>query len=261
MTAFAVGTSIARRKFNVVHCVVESNSKPMKALLLPLMIATVPAMATGKLFVVVHTTDAVVKNYVCSDGLNGTENGTVVRSSMASQGSFVWHAVGGTAPYTVVSGPAQGNMGGCITVMDAEGQTATGCGVVGVVKVDVPFNCETNELMPSTPTKRHSEVNKPATEAQSGPTTGPVKPVSNDPVEVTTGTTTGGVTTTKTPVRNPGPTHRHKPTSKSPNRDGTHRPTGNTIGTHTTSNGTTKPNNGNTGGSNGSSGTTSPPRQ
>jgi hypothetical protein len=235
--------------------------QPMKALLLPLIIATVPAMATGKLFVVVHTTDAVVKNYVCSDGLNGTENGTVVRSSMASQGSFVWHAVGGTAPYTVVSGPAQGNMGGCITVMDAEGHTATGCGVVGVVKVDVPFNCETNEPMLTAPPKRDKEVKKPTTEAKpDGPTTGPLEPVSNDPVEVTTGTT-GGVIGTKTPVRNPGPTHRPKPTSKSPNRDGTHRPTGNSMGTHTTSHGTTKPNNGNTGGSNGSSGTTSPPRQ
>lgn len=235
----------------------------MKALLLPLMIATVPAMATGKLFVVVHTTDAVVKNYVCSDGLNGTENGTVVRSSMASQGSFVWHAVGGTAPYTVVSGPAQGNMGGCITVMDAEGQTATGCGVVGVVKVDVPFNCETNEPMLAAPPQRDKEVKKPASESKAPPTTGPFDPVSNDPVEITTGTK-GGVTTTKTPVRNPGPTPRPRPTTKTPNRTVTPRPSGNTTITHGTGNtnhGTRTPNNGNSGGNGGSSGTTSSPRQ
>lgn len=236
----------------------------MKVLIFPLLIASIPAMATGTLFVVVHTTDAVVKNYVCSDGLNGTDDGPVVRSSMDSQGSFIWHAVGGTAPYTQISGPSQGSMGGCVTVMDAEGQIATGCGTVGVVKINVPFNCGTNEPLPIPPAKRDQEEKKPGTEAKLRPTTGPLDPVSNDPVEVTTGTTTGGVTGTKTPVRNPGPTHRPKPTTKTPDRTGTQRPTGNNSGTHTsgsTSPAATRPSTGNTGGTGGSNVTSTPPRQ
>ena len=232
----------------------------MRKLILPLLIVTVPAFATGKLFVVVHTTDAIVRNYVCSNGLDGTDNGILVGSAMASSGSFIWHAVGGVAPYRVIS-PVNSAMGGCITVMDAEGETATGCGTVKVKRINIPVNCENgNQPLPA-PAKA-KEVKKPQGEVVPTDSMGPVTPVTNDPVELTT---KGGAVDTKTPVKRnptttPAPTprpHGSAPVNREPLKGngqsiGTH--SGTTITRPSVPRGTT-----NTGGSGTNNGTTVTP--
>lgn len=240
----------------------------MRTWLLPLALLPLSVIAEGKLFVVVHTTDAVVNNYVCSLE-DGTGEAVVVKQTMASSGHFYWHAVGGVAPYTVIS-PANGTMGGCVTVRDAEGNVATGCGVVGVKQVEIPFNCA-NEDDPATPVKRdrNKPVRTPATTEAPTPK-GPVTGVTNDPVEDPPPVTNGGDGTTVRPVDRtpmPDPGTRPDPTGKKPmNRVPPHKVhgQGGSMGvqgggiTHTTTAPRAVPNTGGGGTGSGGGATTSP---
>ncbi len=116
----------------------------MRILTFPLMLAVLPALATGpeKFFVVIHAQDKVVTQYVCTRShLSGED--LVVRTKVTQQGSFNWHVVGGTAPYTVVKDQRTGPEG-CITIMDATGQTTTACTSWGTrteaVMIDCPWD-------------------------------------------------------------------------------------------------------------------------
>jgi hypothetical protein len=101
----------------------------MRSLFLPLCAASLAANASGpvKLSVVVHTTDRVVWNYVCSE--EPGRDRPVLRSELHEKGSWTWHATGGVAPYRVLARQEQGN-DRCITVQDAEGNVAQACGVI-----------------------------------------------------------------------------------------------------------------------------------
>lgn len=91
-----------------------------------------PAGASGpaKLTVVVHTDDQVVLNYICPDRANAVPN--VVATEVQSPGRFLWHVVGGVAPYTMLGDERMPGGSRCIMVQDAEGNVASGCGVVEV---------------------------------------------------------------------------------------------------------------------------------
>lgn len=125
----------------------------MRTLTIPLLMAALTATASepGKMLVVVHTTDKVIVNYVCSYKTDNHADDPVVGSFIRSSGGYNWHVVGGVAPYTMVRNEMQTMSGGCITVMDAEGTIATGCGVIGVRQERQVVNCGENEDLDAGP--------------------------------------------------------------------------------------------------------------
>lgn len=119
----------------------------MRALFLPLLMASLSAAAAKpeKMFVVVHTSDRVVAQMVCSKASTMTNENRVIAHEVLRPGSFTWHVVGGVAPYTVIKDETFIGGNGCITVMDGTGQTATGCGVVQVHNELIQVPCRDNE--------------------------------------------------------------------------------------------------------------------
>ncbi len=93
--------------------------------------------------VVVRTTDRVVVNYICTDAAVEQGITPVFRTFTRSNGNLDWHVVGGQAPFKVVKYDVLPNSGGCITVMDASGQTATGCGTIGEHAEFARVDCNT----------------------------------------------------------------------------------------------------------------------
>lgn len=119
----------------------------MRALFLPLLVASAPVLASGpsKFAVVVHTTDQVVAKYICDE--DPTKEPFVYKTQLRKSGGFFWHVVGGTAPYTIVKDEMVIGDTRCITVMDAEGEVATACGIMGTVEILVREGCgELEEL-------------------------------------------------------------------------------------------------------------------
>ena len=115
----------------------------MRTLTLPLLMAALTATASepGKMIVVVHTSDMVILNYVCFNNTVNEADNPVLGSCIKSTGGYNWHVTGGVAPYTIVTNEMRTMSGGCITVMDAEGTMATGCGVIGVQQERLAVNC------------------------------------------------------------------------------------------------------------------------
>ncbi|MCB0757179.1 MAG: hypothetical protein KDC01_01875 [Flavobacteriales bacterium] len=122
----------------------------MRNVILPLFMVALPAFAfasgPAKMLVVVRTSDRVVLKYVCNSDKGEGPDARVFRTEVQSAGGMNWHVVGGVAPYTVVKNNMATSSGGCVTVMDAEGQVATGCGVVGVQWVRVAVDCQGEDL-------------------------------------------------------------------------------------------------------------------
>lgn len=115
----------------------------MRKVILPLFMVALPAFASGpaKMQVVVHSTDRVVFDYVCNNNQGAGAEASVFRSEVRSQGGISWHVVGGVAPYRVIQNE-ENTMKGCITVMDAEGQVATGCSMIGLQRTRVAVDCQ-----------------------------------------------------------------------------------------------------------------------
>lgn len=118
----------------------------MRTLLIPLLLAAVTASAAKpeKMIVVVRTTDKVIVDFTCVGPDGNMGSNALFKSTVADRGQFHWHVVGGTAPYTLVKDETNSGYGGCITVRDANGQEATGCGVIGVVHKLRRVNCNIN---------------------------------------------------------------------------------------------------------------------
>src|SRR5690606_7625031 len=125
---------------------------PMRALLIPLCLVAVPAWAGGpaKMTVVVQSSDQIVHEYVCDVNPIADPNSPVFRKKVVQEGGLSWHVVGGVAPYRVVRDELAEPIGGCITVVDAEGSTATGCGVVEAQVVRVAVDCRHMEQQDAT---------------------------------------------------------------------------------------------------------------
>jgi hypothetical protein len=161
----------------------------MRTLMIPLALVVMPAFAvrpTNSLFVVVHSIDRVVADYVCSGQFAGTSpDALAFRSVVLSQGSMTWHATGGTAPYRVISDVSNGG-GECITVMDADGNTASGCGSINEVHVRRSVDCDS--LMESSssftygPQKKRQRPRMPLSVGSPVPGPGPTPgPTTVDP--------------------------------------------------------------------------------
>lgn len=116
----------------------------MRKLTPVLLMAALTATASKpeKMFVVIHTTDKVIVNYICVDKNNNEADNPVLGSYIKSAGGYNWHVVGGVAPYTVVKNEMRSMNSGCITVMDAEGTIATSCGTVGVRQERQEIDCQ-----------------------------------------------------------------------------------------------------------------------
>lgn len=102
-----------------------------------------------KMFVVVHTSDRVVREYVCrTDGIAEVRQG---RQIITRAGGFNWHVVNGVPPYTVIHSDRDGVGSNCVTVIDAVGNVATGCGIVQVFVETVYENCNLRTPGPAAP--------------------------------------------------------------------------------------------------------------
>lgn len=113
----------------------------MHTLIYSLLVMSMPAMTEGGDFsVVVHTTDRVVINYYCGEFDPNSAINHILRHEVRAEGGATWHVQGGVAPYTILRNELDKVGAGCISVMDAEGRTATSCGVIGerVENVQVP---------------------------------------------------------------------------------------------------------------------------
>lgn len=119
----------------------------MRMLTLPLLLATLAATAADpdKMLVVVHSSSAVVAQYVCNGDEFAGSTGIVVGSEVRSSGVFRWHVVGGKAPYTILKDNWDG-VNRCITVQDAEGRIASGCGMIGTQVIKVQVRCNRGPL-------------------------------------------------------------------------------------------------------------------
>lgn len=183
----------------------------MRKVILPLFLAALPAFASGpaKMQVVVHSTDKVVRDYVCNTNNGAGAEATVFRTEVTSQGGFTWHVVGGVAPYRVIQND-ENTMKGCITVMDAEGQIATGCSMVGLQRVRVAVDCQGLKRIDDGP---YGLVPNDSTDAARTNWKGdapppPVVPDVNNPTDKPTPSPTGGDgpgETYRPPVKIPSP--------------------------------------------------------
>lgn len=121
----------------------------MRNVILPLFMVALPAFAfasgPAKMLVVVHSTDRVVVDYVCNNNQGAGADATVFRTEVRSPGGISWHVVGGVPPYRVVRNE-NNTIKGCITVMDAEGEMATGCSTIGLQRTRVAVDCQGGDL-------------------------------------------------------------------------------------------------------------------
>jgi len=182
----------------------------MRTVLIPLLLVALPALAIKPkraLFVVVHTVDRVTVDYVCSKQFSETDpNALVFKTQLMSQGAFTWHVTGGTAPYRVINS-TESYLGGCVTVVDADGDTASGCGSINQVRVRRNVDCE-NALDSSQTTfiiphalpvqKIPLSFSNPVPDPAPGPTPGPGKVDPRGP----------GKVSPPPPPRTPGPAPR-----------------------------------------------------
>ena len=108
--------------------------------LLLLLLAASSSTFGNKLFVVVHIVDGVVMKYVCPQRIEMGDP-RAVREVVRQEPFITWHATGGVRPYTLLSQRTDraGNI--CITVMDAAGQIATGCGIMSTWIYTSQTNC------------------------------------------------------------------------------------------------------------------------
>lgn len=112
----------------------------MRNLFLMLLMTSATAVSANKMAVVVHTSDRVVVDYVCTDRLNRGQN-NAVRHVVQATGRFDWHVSNGKAPYHIVEQERDDAGNVCITVMDAVGNMATGCGIIAERRVVASVNC------------------------------------------------------------------------------------------------------------------------
>ncbi len=185
----------------------------MRTLIYPLLLGSLSAAASGpdNFHVVVRTTDRMVVNYVCGEATGAGQTGIIVRTEVKAKGNFNWHVVGGVAPYTVLRNEA-GAGGGCITVMDAEGHTATGCGTINTVSENLSVDCRWYK--PDT-TSQGIAPNKYTDAQRSNPH--PERPVVLPPP--VTGPTTGTPSPTPADPPHAKPGDSYRPPVKTPSPD------------------------------------------
>lgn len=195
----------------------------MRTLVLPLLMAALSATASKpeKMFVVIHTTDMVIVNYICYDNANSGADNPILGSSIRSTGGYNWHVVGGVAPYTIIKNEMRTMTGGCITVMDAEGTIATSCGTIGVREERQQINCQREQdrldhgpygLVPN------DSTDKARVGWKTGPNDRTAPPVIADPSDSYVPPVRGPVPTVDPPQGPKPPVTFTKPERRSPKR-------------------------------------------
>ena len=113
---------------------------PMRTLLLLLASATTGLCSANRLQVVVYTSDQHIVQYVCSDRL-ALNPERAFRNVVVAAGRVSWHPTGGCAPYELLDNHRDelGNV--CITVRDAKGDIAIGCGLIATFYQTVNVPC------------------------------------------------------------------------------------------------------------------------
>lgn len=195
-----------------------NNHRNMRALLFPLLMVALSVEAANpeEMIVMVRTTDRVIVDFTCVGQIGYTGSNELFKSEIADRGGLTWSVVGGVAPYTMVKDETNGNEH-CITVKDANGREATGCGVIAVVHQVRQVNCLQTEqerlekkgvFSPAPSGVDSASVRYPAPPVSPLTPTG-LTPVSPNP-PVQTGTPVTGVTpVSPTPV--PAPTEPQQP--------------------------------------------------
>jgi hypothetical protein len=132
---------------------------------------TASAAKPEKMVVVVRTQDQVITDYVCSEQYRLTTGRAVIGTQVTRKGGMEWHVVGGTPPYRVIRDESDvaGKGDRCITVMDANGQVAQGCGVVGVQRLTAVVDCD---MGPDHGLDDPPHVKAPGNEVDASDTTG-----------------------------------------------------------------------------------------
>lgn len=193
----------------------------MRALILLPALSLLGTAANAEFHIVVRTTDAVENRIYRDCGERGRELQEPVDVFIDRKpGSASWHPVGGVAPYRVVRERSEANGYVCFTVVDAEGNQAEGCGMIGTRKVEstIPCNDKWPGPMPLkqdsiAPDKNAEEeirtppvppTTKPYVPMDSRPTTTTVRPQTRER-EVGGGTSNPG-TRTATPREGPSRT-------------------------------------------------------
>ena len=156
----------------------------MRTFIVLLVLFFAMEVSARNLFVVVYTSDGLVVNYRCANQDPGVNNDAVtVRRVVRSHGRLSWHAVGGMAPYTVIKQERDAGGMVCITVIDAAGNVATGCGVVQVLTTEVAVNCALGEV-PEGTLFEYPQEPKDEPEAKVDKPAPPRRPLSDRPSEV-----------------------------------------------------------------------------
>lgn len=151
---------------------------------LSLLFATIASWVFAReLFVVVYTSDAMVVEYYCGEPepTQGVQEQLPVRVQIA-HGGFQWHAIGGLAPYTAIRTERAGVGTYCVTVIDAAGNVATGCGVVQTFTQRKLVSCRTwSDSLPdrsvTMPVPKVTENGASKPRVTTGRTVAPERPV------------------------------------------------------------------------------------
>lgn len=156
----------------------------MRVLFVLLLLSVGYQAPARTMFVVVYTSDGLVVNYRCSNLDPGVNNEAVAtRRVVRSQGRVSWHVVGGVPPYTVLRNGIGAGGSVCVTVIDAAGSVATGCGVVQVLTQEVSVNCALGDAPAALITEFRPETkDEPETKVDVPPT--PRKPLTDRRSEV-----------------------------------------------------------------------------
>lgn len=115
----------------------------MNAALLALLLVAPDGIGEGdpeRMTVVLRTVDGKRTVQRCMQS-NLTPAQLPSGSNVVEPGRVTWHVNGGRAPYTLVRDERDlaGNV--CITLRDADGREATGCGIIGVQDETVLVDC------------------------------------------------------------------------------------------------------------------------
>lgn len=116
----------------------------MGSVLLSMLVAGATIAPGGRMFVIMHTSDRVVVDYVCMDRLVLGEGGAI-RRVVQKEGGYTWNVVGGVAPYQVIMDDQHLYGSVCITVIDAIGNMARGCGTIELRRHIEEVGCTCNE--------------------------------------------------------------------------------------------------------------------
>lgn len=117
------------------------------ALLAALLFASLNGSAK-KLIVVVHTQDALVREFRCACSERVEPGDRPTQRVVRIPGRVTWHTVGGVEPITLLTQHTDGSGVVEVVVMDAVGAIAIGYGVIETVRTQQMMSCPPTLVVP-----------------------------------------------------------------------------------------------------------------